>query len=85
MQLHGTFRMHGADHEMTVPVQVEAADGRYTATARFQVPYLKWGMKNAGTFILRVSDKVDLTVHTVLRPQDKPRWCSFRYRPRWRN
>ena len=66
VQLHGTFRMHGADHEMTVPVDVEAAGGKYTATARFQVPYVKWGMKNASTFILRVSDKVDLTVRTVL-------------------
>ena len=66
VQLHGTFRIHGADHEMTVPVEVEAAGGRYTATARFQVPYVKWGMKNASTFILRVSDKVDLTVRTVL-------------------
>ena len=66
VQLHGTFRMHGADHEMTVPVEVEAAGGKYTATARFQVPYVKWGMKNASTFILRVSDKVDLTVRTVL-------------------
>jgi polyisoprenoid-binding protein YceI len=66
LQLHGTFRIHGADHEMTVPVDVEAASGKYTATARFQVPYVKWGMKNASTFILRVSDKVDLTVRTVL-------------------
>jgi polyisoprenoid-binding protein YceI len=66
VQLHGTFRIHGADHEMTVPVDVEAAAGKYTATARFQVPYVKWGMKNASTFILRVSDKVDLTVRTVV-------------------
>jgi polyisoprenoid-binding protein YceI len=66
VQLHGTFRMQGADHEMTVPVEVEAAGGKYTATARFQVPYVKWGMKNASTFILRVSDTVDLTVRTVL-------------------
>ncbi len=65
VQLHGMFRIHGADHELTVPVTVETAPGKYDATARFQIPYVKWGMKNASTFILRVSDKVDLTVHTV--------------------
>jgi polyisoprenoid-binding protein YceI len=67
VQLHGTFTIHGADHEMTVPVDVEIADGRYTATAHFQIPYVKWGMKNPSTFVLRVGDKVDLTVHTVAR------------------
>lgn len=65
VQLHGTFTIHGADHEMTVPVDVEIADGRYSATAHFQIPYVKWGMKNPSTFLLRVGDKVDLTVHTV--------------------
>lgn len=67
VQLHGTFTIHGADHEMTVPVDVEIVDGRYTATAHFQIPFVKWGMKNPSTFLLRVSDKVDLTVHTVPR------------------
>ncbi len=65
VQLHGTFTIHGADHEMTVPVDVEIVDGRYTATAHFQIPFVKWGMKNPSTFLLRVSDKVDLTIHTV--------------------
>ena len=65
VQLHGTFTIHGADHEMTVPVDVEITDGRYTAIAHFQIPYVKWGMKNPSTFLLRVSDKVDLTVQAV--------------------
>jgi len=65
VQLHGTFTIHGTDHDMTVPIDVELADGRYTVTAHFQIPYVKWGMKNPSTFLLRVSDKVDLTVHTV--------------------
>jgi len=65
VQLHGTFTIHGADHEITVPVEVESGDGRYTATAHFQIPYVKWGMKNPSTFVLRVGDKVDLTVQSV--------------------
>jgi polyisoprenoid-binding protein YceI len=67
VQLHGMFSIHGADHEMTVPVDVQAAGGTYTATAHFVVPYIQWGMKNPSTFVLRVNDKVEITVHTVAR------------------
>jgi polyisoprenoid-binding protein YceI len=65
VQLHGMFSIHGADHEMTIPLQVDATDGCFTATGRFVVPYVKWGMKNPSTLILRVSDKVEIEIHTV--------------------
>ncbi len=67
VQLHGVFAIHGSEHEITMPVDVEAADGQYTATAHFFMPYVKWGMKNPSTLLLRVSDKVELTIHTVAR------------------
>ena len=68
VRMHGIFRIHGADHEITLPVDVEAANGQYTATLHFVVPYVQWGMKNPSTLILRVSDKVNITVTTVARP-----------------
>jgi len=61
--LHGTFSIHGAGHEITVPVTVDVKDGLYTVTASFAVPYVKWGMKNPSTLFLRVSDHVDITIH----------------------
>jgi polyisoprenoid-binding protein YceI len=67
VQLHGMFSIHGADHEMNVPASVEAADGVYNIAATFAVPYVKWGMKNPSTLILRVSDTVEITVHTAVR------------------
>jgi polyisoprenoid-binding protein YceI len=67
VRIHGVFRIHGAEHELTLPVEVEAADGRYSATVTFAVPYVKWGMKNPSTLFLRVSDTVSITVHTVAR------------------
>ena len=65
LQVHGMFRIHGVEHELTLPVQVEAAPGEVVATAHFEVPYVKWGMKNPSTLFLRVSDKVAITIHTV--------------------
>jgi polyisoprenoid-binding protein YceI len=68
IRMHGIFRIHGADHEITLPADVEAGNGQYTATLHFVVPYVQWGMKNPSTLILRVSDKVNITVRTVARP-----------------
>lgn len=65
MQVHGAFAIHGAEHELTAPVEVRVSGGQYAITARFSVPYQKWGMKNPSTFFLRVNDKVDITLHTV--------------------
>src|SRR5262249_52058657 len=52
-RVHGIFRLHGTDHEMTVPIETD----QLTVTARFIVPYVEWGMKNPGNLILHVSDK----------------------------
>jgi polyisoprenoid-binding protein YceI len=65
VKLHGVFSIHGGDHELVVPTHVDAAGGRYTTTAHFVVPYVKWGLKNPSTFVLRVSDKVDIDVRLV--------------------
>jgi polyisoprenoid-binding protein YceI len=67
VQLHGIFSIHGADHEISVPVEVQASGGQYAATAKFAVPYVKWGMKNPSTLILRVSQQVDIAIHTVAK------------------
>ncbi len=63
VKVHGTFTVHGSDHEMTLPIQVEMAADHWTATTHFVIPYEKWGMKNPSTFILRVSESVEIDVH----------------------
>jgi polyisoprenoid-binding protein YceI len=63
VSVHGIFAIHGATHEITIPVQVEMAEDHWNATAHFVIPYVKWGMKNPSTFILRVSESVAIDVH----------------------
>jgi polyisoprenoid-binding protein YceI len=67
VQLHGIFAIHGAEHELTIPITVDAGDGQYTASTTFSVPYVKWGMKNPSTFFLRVSDKIEVSIRTLAK------------------
>lgn len=66
LHLHGMFVLHGASHEMTLPLTVDAIDGRYIGTTTFEIPYVKWGLKNPSTLFLRVNDTVRINVHTVV-------------------
>jgi polyisoprenoid-binding protein YceI len=70
VQVHGLFAIHGVEHEMLVPATIGAADGQYNVTVTFEVPYVKWGMKNPSTLMLRVNDKVEIIVQTVAHPSD---------------
>jgi polyisoprenoid-binding protein YceI len=60
IDVHGRFRIHGADHEITVHFQVQANGSKYTATGHFLIPYVQWGMKNPSNFLLKVDDKVEI-------------------------
>ena len=62
VQVHGMFGIHGAEHEITIPVRVEMSPGQWTATSLFTVPYVKWGMKNPSTFVLRVDQSVEIEI-----------------------
>ncbi len=60
LQVHGMFGIHGAEHEITVPVDVKLEADHWSASAHFPVPYAKWGMKNPSVLFLRVGDSVDI-------------------------
>lgn len=62
VQVEGMFRLHGKDHPITLTVPVQISGGEVTASSRFIVPYAAWGLKNPSTFLLHVSDKVQLDV-----------------------
>jgi polyisoprenoid-binding protein YceI len=60
VRIHGMFRIHGIDREITVPAEVEMSAGQWTANVHFTVPYARWGMRNPSTLFLRVSDSVEI-------------------------
>jgi polyisoprenoid-binding protein YceI len=64
--ISGVIRLHGQDHPVTMTITIQTgAGGQYQASTKFAVPYAQWGLQNPSTFILRVSDTVNLDVQTA--------------------
>ena len=62
VQLEGVFRLHGDDHTTSLTIPVQITGDTVTAKAQFMIPYVAWGLKNPSTFLLHVSDKVQVDV-----------------------
>ncbi|HEV2116215.1 MAG TPA: YceI family protein [Terriglobales bacterium] len=65
MELQGVMSLHGQQHPMTIAMPVQVSHDQASADVHFVVPYVKWGLKNPSTFILRVSETVNIDVHAV--------------------
>ena len=74
-QLHGAFVLHGIEHELTVPVKAELKSDGWKGTAQFTIPYVDWGLKNPGNFLLKVDRTVNIEVDMAgkLQPQSAAR------------
>jgi polyisoprenoid-binding protein YceI len=67
LEVSGKFRLHGKDHDMTLPVEIVADGPKLQLSAHFVIPYVEWGLKNPSTFLLRASDKVEIEIHATGR------------------
>jgi polyisoprenoid-binding protein YceI len=66
VEVSGVFRLHGQDHNLTMTIAVEPNAGKQIqAATHFEVPYVRWGLKSASSFILNVKDTVDVEIHAV--------------------
>jgi polyisoprenoid-binding protein YceI len=62
----GTFRIHGQDHDFTMTFAVQpASPAQLQCDTHFTIPYVKWGMKDASTFLLHANDTVELEIHAT--------------------
>jgi len=60
VQLHGVFLLHGGEHDLTVPVHAELGNGKWNAKAKFEVPYIQWGLKDPSNWLLKVKPAVQV-------------------------
>jgi polyisoprenoid-binding protein YceI len=60
VKLYGVFSIHGRDHELTALVHAELAGEHWKGTAKFDVPYVDWGIKDPSNFLLKVKHVVNV-------------------------
>lgn len=61
----GLLLIHGAEHRITLPMQIQLSRDDITAAGTFIVPYVRWGMKNPSLLFLKVSKDVKIDVTAV--------------------
>jgi polyisoprenoid-binding protein YceI len=65
VQVVGVLMLHGTAHDLTVPMQIHIDGKTCTAKTRFVIPYVKWGLKDPSTFLLRVDKEVEMEITLV--------------------
>lgn len=66
VDVSGLLRLHGSDHPMRLLISVEpTAVNQLQVSTQFPIPYIEWGLKNPSTFVLRVSNTVDIDVRAT--------------------
>jgi len=59
-KLKGIITLHGTDHELIADVHSEFAGDHWKGTAKFDVPYTRWGIKDPSNFLLKVKPVVNV-------------------------
>jgi polyisoprenoid-binding protein YceI len=68
-EVSGQFRLHGQDHDVTLPIDIKADGRNLQITTHIEIPYVQWGLKNPSNFLLRVRDKVVIDIEAAGRVQ----------------
>lgn len=58
VQVHGVFLLHGSEHELTVPAQTNLSRDHWSGSAKFNIPFIEWGLKNPSNWLLKVDHSV---------------------------
>jgi polyisoprenoid-binding protein YceI len=65
VKLHGVILLHGHEHEIIVAVHSELESDRWKGTAKFEVPYIQWGIKDPSNWLLKVKPIVNVEVEMM--------------------
>lgn len=60
VKVRGTINLHGSDHEIVALVHAEMASDHWKGIAKFDVPYIQWGIKDPSNWILKVKPVVNV-------------------------
>jgi polyisoprenoid-binding protein YceI len=62
VKVQGVMTLHGTEHEVVALVHAELTGDHWTATAKFDVPYVQWGIKDASNWLLKVKPVVNVEI-----------------------
>jgi polyisoprenoid-binding protein YceI len=60
VKVQGVMVLHGSEHEVVALVHAELNGDHWTGTAKFDVPYVQWGIKDASNWLLKVKPVVNI-------------------------
>jgi len=60
VKVRGIINVHGQDHEIVSVVHAEVAADRWKGNAKFDVPYIQWGIKDPSNWLLKVKPVVNV-------------------------
>jgi len=74
IQVAGSFTIHGGTHDLTLTLPIVVRNTAFEAHAKFDVPYVNWGMKDPSTLFLKVDKSVQISIAAagVLQPAGTP-------------
>ena len=59
-KVKGIITLHGTDHELVADVHSDFTGDHWKGTAKFDVPYTRWGIKDPSNFLLKVRPVVNV-------------------------
>lgn len=60
VKVRGMINLHGQDHEIVAMVHAQMAVDHWKGTAKFDVPYIHWGIKDPSNWLLKVKPVVNV-------------------------
>jgi len=60
LRVIGQFSIHGASHEISIPLQITMNGTEFSGTGKFVVPFIDWGMKDPSNFLFKVNKTVEV-------------------------
>jgi polyisoprenoid-binding protein YceI len=68
LEVSGIFQLHGQDHPLTATIAVDPPqEAALHATVHFTIPYIKWGLKDPSSWLLKASDTVALEIQATAK------------------
>jgi polyisoprenoid-binding protein YceI len=65
VEVSGRFRLHGQEHDVTLPAEIKVAGKNLSIITHMDIPYIQWGLKNPSNFLLHVSDMVKIEIQAT--------------------